>query len=80
MQKQPDPQKISIEDAMKLANSQAGRQLLALLRDSHGDKIDQVMTQASTGDYAQLSKTMEQLMDSPQARILLEQLRGYQFG
>lgn len=80
MEKQSDPQKLSMQDAMKLANSPAGQQLLALLRDSHGDKIDQALTQASSGDYAQLSKTMQTLMASPEARALLEQLRGYQFG
>ena len=80
MENKPDPQKLSMQDAMKLANSQAGQQLLALLRNTHSDKIDQAMSQASAGDYAQLSKTMEELMDSPQAKMLLEQLRGYQFG
>lgn len=80
MQKQPDPQKLSMQDAMKLANSPAGQQLLALLRNSHGDKIDQALAQASSGDYAQLSKTMQTLMASSEARALLEQLRGYQLG
>lgn len=80
MENKPDPQKLSMQDAMKLANSQAGQQLLALLRNTHSDKIDQAMSQASAGDYAQLSKTMEELIDSPQAKMLLEQLRGYQFG
>lgn len=64
----------SVQEAMKLANSDAGRQLLALLRQESSQQLTAAMEQAAAGDYTQAKNTINQLLANPQAKQLLEQL------
>ena len=66
----------SLNDAKKLAQSDAGRQLFSLLQATQGDKLQAAMDQAAAGDMTQVKKTVQELMASPQARQLLEKMRG----
>lgn len=72
MQKNSD--NFSMQDALRLAKSDAGQQLLALLRAQNGDSLQRAMDQAATGDYEEVKKTMSALLASPEAKALLEQL------
>lgn len=65
----------SVQEAMKLANSEAGQQLLALLRQKNSQELEQAMAKAAAGDYSQAKKSINQMLSNPQARALLEQLR-----
>lgn len=64
----------SVQEAMKLANSEAGQQLLALLRQKNSQELEQAMANAAAGDYSQAKKSINQMLSNPQARALLEQL------
>lgn len=66
---------ISMQDAMRLAQSDTGKQLLNILRSSNPDVIEQATRQASTGDYDELKSTLSDFMKTPEAKQLLEQLR-----
>lgn len=61
-------------EAMRLAQSPAGQQLLQLLQKTGGDKLQQAMARAAAGDYAQAKETISRLMEDPEARRLLSQL------
>lgn len=64
----------SIQEAMRLAQSEAGQQLFAKLREQNSSVIDQAMTMAAAGDYTQVKQTLSALLSSPQVRAMLEQM------
>lgn len=64
----------SMQEALRLAKSPAGQQLLAMLRQSDSGQLRQVMDQAGAGDYAKASQTLSQLLSSPEAQKLLSEL------
>ena len=69
-------QHFSMEDAKRLAQSEAGQKLLALLQSQNGPQLQVAMEQASSGNYEQLKKTLSSLMASEDARKLLKQLEN----
>lgn len=66
----------SMQDAMHLANSDAGRQLFAYLQQQDGEAVQEAMQQAAAGNYVQVKKTLQSLLQSPEAQRLLKQLGG----
>jgi hypothetical protein len=68
----------SMEDAQRLAQSEVGQKLMTLLQSQNATQLQTAMQQASSGDYAQLKKTIGTLMASPEARALLKQLENSQ--
>lgn len=67
---------LSPGDVMQLAQSDAGQQLLALLKQQKSDTLKQATDQAAEGNYEELKKTLSAFMASGQAQELLKQLRG----
>ena len=74
MQKNSDD--FSMQEALRLAKSPAGQQLLAMLQRNDKGQLKQAMNQAATGDYTQAKETLSTLLSSPEAKKLLEQLGG----
>ena len=75
MQKNSDtPQNFSMEQAMRMASSPAGQQLLALLQREGGVEFQQAMSKAAAGDYTQAKDALSSLLSSPEAKELLKQL------
>ncbi len=66
----------SVQQAMKLAQSDAGKQLFALLQNTEGEKLQTAMDQAAAGDLEQVKKTMQQIMESGQVQQLMKKMRG----
>ena len=66
----------SIQQAMKLAQSDAGKQLFNLLQNTEGEKLQAAMSQAAAGDLEQVKKTMKQIMESGQVQQLMNKMRG----
>ena len=69
-------QNFSMQEAMRLANSDAGKQLLAILKESDSTMMQQAMDDASAGNYANMQKTLSSLLSSPQVQALLKELGG----
>ena len=67
---------ISIQEAMKLAQSPAGQQLIQLLQKNGGANLQSALEQAAAGDYAQAKKAISALMQNPEAQILFRQMGG----
>lgn len=72
MQKNSD--NFSMQEAMRLAQTEAGQQLFALLRSENGSAIEQAMRMAAAGDYTQVKQALEPLLSSPQVKAMLEQM------
>ena len=72
MQKNSDD--FSMQEALRLAKSDAGQQLYAMLRSQNGDAVNKAMEQASAGDYSAARQTLSALLSSPQIKAMLEQL------
>lgn len=73
---QKNSENFSIEDAMHLANSPAGRQLISLLQQADPTAMQKAMEQASSGDFNQTKQTLEPLLQSDEVKKLLQQLGG----
>lgn len=71
--KTPD---FSFQDAMRLAQSDTGKQLQALLKQTDPDLLSKAQAQAESGNYEQLQQTLSKLLSSQEVRRLLGQLGG----
>ena len=65
---------LSMDEAKRLAQTEAGQKLLSLLQSNSPRQLQTAMQQASSGDYDQLKKTLSSLIASPEAQSLLKQL------
>ena len=72
---QKNSEDFSMQEALRLAQSPAGQQLLAMLRRTDTGQLRQAMDQAALGNYAQASQTLNALLSSEEARQLLDELR-----
>lgn len=77
---QKNSEDFSMQEALRLAKSPAGQQLLALFQQTDADALHQAMDQAAAGDYDQVKKTMASLLASPEAQDLIQQLGGQRHG
>ena len=77
MERMPE---FSQEKMRKLAESDAGKQLFALLQQTQGDQLKVAMDHAATGDYTKAKDAMASLMKSPQVMALIKQMRSKQDG
>ena len=66
----------SMQEALRLAKSPAGQQLLTTLQQTNGDTLQQAMTQAGAGDYENLRKTLASLMENEEVKALINRLGG----
>lgn len=76
MKNQPDFNQFSIQEAAKLAHSEAGQQLLSSLQNAHSAEMEQAFALAAAGDYVHLKKSLEGLLSSPETKAMLDRLRG----
>ncbi|MBE6982876.1 MAG: hypothetical protein E7435_01110 [Ruminococcaceae bacterium] len=67
-------QDFSMKEAMRLANSPAGKQLAALLQQADQQVLDNAIRQAQQGNYENAAQQLRDLMASPQAQALLKEL------
>ena len=72
---QKNSEDFSMQEALRLAKSPAGQQLLAMLRRKDNGQLQQAMDQAASGNYAQASQTLNALLSSEEAKQLLDELR-----
>lgn len=73
---QKNSEDFSIQEAMRLAKSPAGQQLLAMLQHADTGELQKAMSEASAGNYEQAKQTMSHLMSSPEIQELLKKMGG----
>ena len=70
----------SMQEAMRLAQSDTGQQLLRLLQSDHGDAAKAALKKAQDGDLDQAKQALRAFLSDPQAQALLQKLKGGQHG
>lgn len=65
---------VSMQEAMRLAGTPAGQQLIQHLQQSGGESMQQAMNSAVAGDYEEAKKLLSKILSTPEARKLMEQL------
>lgn len=68
-------QNYSKEQLMAMAQSDAGKKLIALLQQTNGAQLQQAMNQAAAGNYAQVKDTLSSVLNNEQAQRLLKEMR-----
>lgn len=66
-------QNFSMEDALRLAGTREGQQLLSLLRRAGGEDLQKA---AASGDVDAIKAALGPLMRSPQFQSLMKELEG----
>ncbi len=66
----------NMSDLMRLAQSPAGQQLLAMLQNSNSGALENAVKQASAGNMTEAKNALSSLLSSPEAQALLQQMEG----
>ncbi len=66
----------AIREAMRLAGTPAGQQLLQMLQQSKGPELRQAMEKAAAGDMAQAKQSLAKLLSDPNIQQLLAKMGG----
>ena len=74
--KAEQPQNFSMEEAKKLAQSEAGQKLYSALQQSHGAQLRSAMEQASAGNYTEVKKALSELLNDPNIRDMMQKIGG----
>ena len=72
--------KFSMEEIQRLAQSDAGKQLLRLLENSPGNASETVRSSMQSGNTEHAKRAIEAFLSDPKARALLKQLEGEYHG
>ncbi len=67
---------MDMQRAMKLAQTDTAKQLLAMLQAQSGTQLQDAMAQAAAGNFGQAKALLQQLMENDRAKQLLQQLQG----
>ena len=73
---QNNPKNFSAEEAMRLAKTPAGQQLIAMLQKADTNAVKEAMTQAASGNMEQAKNALGPILASPEIRQLIQQLGG----
>ena len=71
---QKNSPKFSMEDALRLAKSDAGQRLLAILKQSDGQQLAMARDSATSGDYTAAMQALSTLLEREDVRTLLKQM------
>ena len=71
---QKNSEDFSMQEALRLAKSPVGQQLLAMLRRKDNGQLQQAMDLAAEGNYAQASQIINTLLSSGDTQQLLDEL------
>ena len=66
----------SPQDIMKMAQSPAGKQLIAMLQNADPSVLQKAMTQATAGNYQEAKALLTPLMEAEKMKSLLQQMGG----
>ena len=64
----------SMEEMKRLAKSDAGRQLMAMLASNHSEASEKVRSSMASGDMEQAKKALSAFLSDPKAQALLRKL------
>ena len=73
---QKNSENFSVQDAMRLAGTPAGQELLNLLRRGDSSALQQAATLASEGNYAQAQLLLSGFLRAPEVQRHLSKMGG----
>lgn len=73
---QKNSENFSVQDAMRLAGTPAGQELLSLLRRADSSQFQQAAQLASEGNYAQAQQLLSGFLQDPEVQRLLSKMGG----
>lgn len=59
----------------QLAQSSAGKKLIAVLQQYGGNELQTAVENAVGGDYSQATAVLQRILDNPEANVLLRQMQ-----
>lgn len=66
----------AIREALRMAQTPAGRQLIQMLRSSADPNLQKVISCAAAGDHAAAKQALSAILSNPEAQKLLRQMGG----
>ena len=69
-----------IREAQRLANSDVGKQLMAMLQSKHAGQMQKVMDSMKAGDVEQAKQALSTFMADEQTKELLKRLQEERHG
>ena len=69
---------IDYSELLKIANSPAGQELMALVQKNKDAHFDEAMREAEAGDFAQAQAVITQMLSSKEGQELIKKIRGGQ--
>lgn len=67
-------EEFSMQDAMRLANTDIGKQLITMFKNQHSDQVHTVMDSMAKGDMERTKQALAAFMADPRTQALLSQL------
>ena len=64
----------SMEQLQKMAQSPAGQQLYAMLKEQNNDQLQNAMAHAASGDMQQAKNALSDILSDPKALVILKKL------
>ena len=71
---QKNSQDFNLQEALRLAKSPAGQQLLAMLKQSNNEQVKQAGQQVRAGDYNAAMETVRAFLSTEEGQALFKQL------
>lgn len=66
----------NISELQQLVQSEAGQQLLAYLRKTDAEALQEATQKAQTGSYTEAAQALSAMLASPEAQEILKKLGG----
>lgn len=64
----------AIREAMRLAHTPAGKQLIQILQNSKDPNLQKAMSSAAAGDHGAAKQALSAILSNPEAQKLLQQM------
>ena len=64
----------AIQEAMRIAKSSAGQQLLQMLQNGNQESLNRAMQLAAAGNYEQAKAILTEMLADPKAKELLKKM------
>lgn len=72
---QKNSEDFSVQEAMRLAKTPAGQQLIALLQQERSDKLQAIIQLAQQGNMQAAGNALQQVLSSPDAQKLVKEMK-----
>ncbi len=67
----------SMQEALRLASTPAGKQLIALLQSSGSNRIEEARKHAASGNMEQAKASLSDILSSPTVQQLLREMENH---